>query len=133
MIKTIDRNNRSPTKTLERQITTRALLALAGKIIYARGEEYAAIGTVTSLRMIRNTIIGTVSGSSFDDYKIVLTPGPRSLDYECSCPMGEEGSFCKHVVATGLVWLEHRPDPRLPAHATQRNARRITAGAMCPR
>jgi uncharacterized Zn finger protein len=107
MIKTIGSNNRSPTETLEQQITKRALLALAGKTIFERGEEYAAIGTVTSLRMIRNTIIGTVSGSSFDDYKIVLTPGPRSLDYECSCPMGEEGGFCKHVVATGLVWLEH--------------------------
>jgi uncharacterized Zn finger protein len=98
-------------QTLERQIPTRTLLALAGKIIYARGEVYAAIGAVTRLRMIRNTIIATVSGSSFDDYKIILTSGPRTLDYECSCPMGEEGGCCKHVVATGLVWLEHGGKP----------------------
>lgn len=110
-----------PMKTLERQITKRALVALAGKIIYERGEDYAAIGAVTSLRMIRNTIIATVSGSSFDDYKIVLTSGHRTLDYECSCPMGEEGGFCKHVVATGLVWLEHGGKPgnrRKPAALT---------------
>ncbi|HEX5057607.1 MAG TPA: SWIM zinc finger family protein [Gammaproteobacteria bacterium] len=94
-------------KTLEQQITKRGLLALAGRTIYERGEDYAAVGAVISLRVIRNTSIATVAGSSFDDYKIVLTPGPRSLDYECSCPMGEEGGFCKHVVATGLVWLEH--------------------------
>lgn len=27
------------------------------------------------------------------------------LDYECSCPQGDEGNVCKHCVAVGLTWL----------------------------
>lgn len=30
------------------------------------------------------------------------------LMYECSCPVGQDGDFCKHCVATGLALLAKR-------------------------
>lgn len=30
---------------------------------------------------------------------------------ECSCPYGEDGNFCKHCVAVGLVWLNQADAP----------------------
>jgi hypothetical protein len=29
------------------------------------------------------------------------------LEYECNCPVGDEGTFCKHAVAVALSWLEN--------------------------
>jgi len=31
-----------------------------------------------------------------------------SVGYDCDCPVGQEGDFCKHCVATALAWLEQR-------------------------
>ena len=28
------------------------------------------------------------------------------LEYECDCPVGDDGTFCKHAVAVALSWLE---------------------------
>jgi uncharacterized Zn finger protein len=40
-----------------------------------------------------------------EDYRVVLRPAGRALEWSCSCPLGEEGTFCKHAVAAGLAWL----------------------------
>ena len=47
-----------------------------------------------------------VEGSGFNFYDVVLTAGKPYSDYQCSCPMGEDGECCKHVVATVLAWIE---------------------------
>jgi uncharacterized Zn finger protein len=31
-----------------------------------------------------------------------------SIGYDCDCPVGLRGDFCKHCVATALAWLEKR-------------------------
>jgi uncharacterized Zn finger protein len=31
-----------------------------------------------------------------------------SVGYDCDCPVGQGGDFCKHCVATALAWLEQR-------------------------
>jgi len=93
--------------TLEQQISKKILRLLAGDIIYARGEHYHQTGAVTGLRLFNNSLIASVAGSAYDDYVIVLKPGKKILDWQCNCPMGEDGECCKHIVATGLAWLEN--------------------------
>lgn len=85
------------------QLTENALHDLAGGTIYARGLDYFQGGTVTDLRLINGKLRAVVSGG--DDYDVRLWADADGLDYECSCPMGEEGECCKHVVAAGLGWL----------------------------
>lgn len=41
------------------------------------------------------------------------------LAFSCTCPIGAEGSACKHVVAAGLAWLDH-DHPRPPTDADLR-------------
>ncbi|TAK85426.1 MAG: hypothetical protein EPO20_10400 [Betaproteobacteria bacterium] len=58
---------------------------------------------MTDLVRTRDTIRATVLGS--EDYRVVLRPARRALEWSCTCPLGEEGTFCKHAVAAGLAWL----------------------------
>ena len=41
-------------------------------------------------------------------YDVCLSAGmDEELDYECDCPVGVDGDFCKHAVAVALSWLEN--------------------------
>lgn len=51
----------------------------------------------------RDAVNATVLGN--EDYRVVLRPAGRALKWSCTCPLGEEGTFCKHAVAAGLAWL----------------------------
>jgi len=58
---------------------------------------------VADLVQTRDAINATVRGN--EDYRVVLRPAGRALQWSCTCPLGEEGTFCKHAVAAGLAWL----------------------------
>ena len=58
---------------------------------------------MTDLVRTREAIKATVVGNN--DYRVVLRPAGRALEWSCTCPLGEERTFCKHAVATGLAWL----------------------------
>lgn len=58
---------------------------------------------MTDLVQTRAAIRAAVAGS--EDYRVVLRPAGRALEWSCTCPLGEEGTFCKHAVAAGLAWL----------------------------
>lgn len=90
-------------ESLKKALTLAALRALAGTTIYQRGESYQADGAVGDLHLIKDRLTGTVHGT--DDYHVMLWQEDSDLHYECSCPMGEGGDCCKHVVALGLHWL----------------------------
>lgn len=47
-------------------------------------------------------ILAQVRGTHL--YHVELRGGDE-LHYECSCPVGADGLFCKHCVAAGLAWL----------------------------
>ncbi len=51
----------------------------------------------------RDAIKATVLGN--EDYRVVLRPAGGALEWTCTCPLGEGGTFCKHAVAAGLAWL----------------------------
>ena len=88
---------------LDDLITRKALQDLAGTITFQRGEEYFANEAVSRVRVVEEKVSARVEGS--DTYQVELWDDDGDLDYECSCPQGDEGNFCKHCVAVGLAWL----------------------------
>ncbi|MEX2131122.1 MAG: DUF6880 family protein, partial [Pseudohongiellaceae bacterium] len=96
-------------------LTARSLKSLAGAAVYQRGEGYFESGLVSGLRRINNRLKAVVTGT--DAYQVTLgtdlgtdlgtelRADTQRLEFDCSCPMGEQGDCCKHVVATGLTWL----------------------------
>lgn len=101
---------------LERAITEAALAAKAGQAAFARGTAYFDHGAVLDLVETRGVVKARVRGS--DEYRVELRADRGGLSAACSCPVGEDGEFCKHAVATGLAWLaqsgddESRPSDR---------------------
>ena len=86
---------------------TRAdLIEEAGNVYFARGENYFEIGNVHSVRERDGIIRATVAGSQ--SYKTAISVTEDGLIGKCSCPLGQNGEFCKHLVATGLAYIESR-------------------------
>lgn len=84
------------------------LKKLAGPAVFARGEDYFKSGAVSRLKMADDVLSARVTGSY--SYAVKLWEEDDEIEYECSCPHGEEGNFCKHCVAVGLAWLaENKP------------------------
>lgn len=88
-------------------ITQATLARLAGERSFARGVGYFESGAIVDLVQTRNAISARVLGT--EEYRVILRRGRGSLEWSCTCPVGEKGDFCKHAVATGLAWLE-RPE-----------------------
>ena len=89
-------------KALAGAVTRRRLRDIAGARYFERGEEYFDDGAVLSLRADGAGIQAVVEGAR--RYRVRLRLQDGALDYDCSCPLGHEGAFCKHCVAAGLAW-----------------------------
>jgi len=85
-------------------LTLHAIRRLAGSRSYARGEDYFHGEQVSELKTGKGRIVATVYGTY--PYRVVLRDEGDSIDYACDCPVGQNGEFCKHCVATALAWLE---------------------------
>jgi tetratricopeptide (TPR) repeat protein len=70
---------------------------------YARGEVYFNEGRVARLDGDDEEITARVRGSY--GYSVRLWEENGELLYDCTCPVGEDGEFCKHCVAVGLAWF----------------------------
>lgn len=68
---------------------------------YARGAEYLHQGRVLVTREAPDSISATVIGNQ--PYEAHLSIRRRALDFRCSCPVGTDGAFCKHLVALALT------------------------------
>ncbi len=79
---------------------------MTGAAYFARGWRYYQDGHVSSIEGQGDVVRAVVSGSH--DYAVELTWGEQRVDYSCDCPLGMDGEFCKHCVATALAWL-NRP------------------------
>ena len=88
-------------------LTKSSLKEYAGPVYYQRGVAYFENGAVDLRRFDEHEISARVEGT--ETYRVVLRAG-RQLDWSCSCPLGDEGECCKHVVATGLTWLARGVD-----------------------
>ncbi|MBI3918436.1 MAG: hypothetical protein HY322_15685 [Betaproteobacteria bacterium] len=92
--------------TLAGLVTESALEELAGDRYFERGLAYFRHGAVGRLRASNKEISARVEGSR--PYAVRLWLDGRALDWDCTCPLGRDGEFCKHLVATGLAWLAGR-------------------------
>lgn len=89
---------------LEGVFDRHALLRMAGPRSFARGEEYHESGHVKSLVEHSGDIAAKVRGTR--EYRVKLWAEDGRLEFSCTCPVGNDGAFCKHCVAVGLQWLE---------------------------
>ena len=76
---------------------------MAGAAYFARGWRYYQDGQVSSIEAQGDVVRAVVRGSY--DYAVELTWGEQGMDHSCDCPLGMDGEFCKHCVATALAWL----------------------------
>ncbi len=86
------------------QITKEKLRELTDSGSWDRGVGYFEQGRVFRLMVDGTTVIAKVIGTH--EYKVELWAGEDRIHGACTCPMGDEGVFCKHCVATGLECLE---------------------------
>ena len=87
-------------------LTLQAIQALADARTFARGMAYFHGGAVGLLDADEYEARASVQGTQ--RYRVRLAVGSGAeLDYECDCPVGDDGSFCKHAVAVALSWLEN--------------------------
>lgn len=87
----------------------------AGWLIFERGVNYADHGHVTALEATDAEITAVVLGSS--PYRVTIRLADGLLTFDCSCPMGDDRAFCKHLVAVGLEVAGDDPHARDPAPA----------------
>ena len=84
------------------------VLALAGERFLERGQRYAAEGRVRAIDEDDSAIAGIVSGTH--DYEVRIWVEGDDLAYACDCPIGVDGTFCKHLVALAVAWLGESAD-----------------------
>ncbi len=92
-----------------RKLLERDMERLAGIMYFMRGEEYFEQGRVQLIET-GNEVTAEVQGTS--DYEVRLWVEGEQIAYECDCPIGQEGEFCKHCVATGLAFLANPPETK---------------------
>lgn len=97
------RKNKPVSTGLAQIITREALRELAGARSFERGEDYFESGCVGRLAEYEGRITASVQGT--ERYTVKLWGENGRLVFDCTCPVGDEGSFCKHCVAVGLAWL----------------------------
>lgn len=95
---------------------------------YQRGLAYAEDERVILLAATRHTVEAEVAGSEV--YRVRLQWRDDTLHGECDCPIGIQGEFCKHQVATALVWARRAAndcapsgDGATPMHASEQRLR----------
>ncbi|MCG5078513.1 SWIM zinc finger family protein [Paraburkholderia tagetis] len=87
-------------------ITLIEVQSLADLKTFARGKAYFHDGLVSRLEERDGVITANVRGTH--RYSVELGVGnDGELTYECDCPVGGDGIFCKHAVAVALSWLEN--------------------------
>ena len=96
-----------PSCALERAnfpISKEALEAITDARTFRRGRDYARHGNVGPILEHDGVIEAAVRGTRL--YRAKLSHEKGRLLSSCTCPLGEDGIFCKHCVAVGLAVLE---------------------------
>jgi uncharacterized Zn finger protein len=89
-----------------RRVDLHTIQKLADTGTLARGKAYFHDGAVGLLDADEYEVRANVQGTQ--RYRVRLAAGSDGeLEYECDCPVGDGGTFCKHAVAVALSWLEN--------------------------
>jgi uncharacterized Zn finger protein len=94
------------------EINQEKLRRTAGGAHFERGEAYHRSGRVRSLAVDEMGATAVVDGTR--PYRVRLALRGQTLVGDCNCPMGDDGVFCKHCVATGLAWVDTAATPATP-------------------
>ncbi|WP_184056001.1 SWIM zinc finger domain-containing protein [Paraburkholderia sp. MM5384-R2] len=87
-------------------ISLAEIRSLADTKTFGRGKAYFHEGAVSRLEERDGVLRANVRGTH--RYSVELGAGDDGeLTYECDCPVGADGIFCKHAVAVALSWLEN--------------------------
>ena len=93
------------------------LRTLAGSRSFGRARDY--LEAVDELDIAAGRVTAVVYGGT--EYGVELGIDPAGgLSGECSCPYGQDGNFCKHCVAVGLVVLSQDAEHLISAAGTAR-------------
>ena len=84
-------------------LTRKAVHRMADPGSLERGADYAAHGRVHGLVHDGDVVVAEVLGTR--RYRVRLWVDGQVLGYACTCPVGEDGRFCKHCVAVGLAFV----------------------------
>lgn len=103
-------------------ITLAQIRALADPQSFARGKAYFHDGVVSRLTERGGVLSATVRGTYRYHVEFAVGDG-GGLDYACTCPVGDEGAFCKHAVAVALSWLENSGEEVFHDEALEQPAR----------
>ncbi|AMM18532.1 hypothetical protein AX768_30280 (plasmid) [Burkholderia sp. PAMC 28687] len=92
--------------SLQGILTLAVIKSLADAKTLARGKAYFQDGAVSRLSDRNKVLRASVHGTY--QYNVELGLGnDGELSYECDCPVGADGIFCKHAVAVAFSWLEN--------------------------
>jgi tetratricopeptide (TPR) repeat protein len=100
---------------------------IAGDRYYQRGLDYFKRGHVVSIEVVADTIHAVVRGTEV--YSVEIEGKADRLDFQCDCPLGEDGEFCKHCVAAALAWLrrdDHGSEPAAEGKSSRKAQPRTT-------
>ncbi len=104
-----------PGRAFHTAFARRSVEAMADRRSFERGVLYAANGRVGKRTVTASSVKAKVRGSSSYRVKLWLDDGEAAFD--CSCPVGVDGRFCKHAVAVALVVTDAVADPGQRAEA----------------
>ena len=82
---------------VERSLATLDVVRLAGERTFRRGLQYVGDGRVLVSSRGGGMLTATVTGT--DSYEVRVGFGQAGLEHSCTCPVGVDGRFCKHLVA----------------------------------
>jgi SWIM zinc finger len=108
----------SRSSSLADVVTLAEVRSLTDLKTFSRGKAYFDDGAVSRLEEHDGVLRANVRGTH--PYRVELGVGDDGeLTYECDCPVGEEGIFCKHAVAVALSWLENTGEEVVCADETE--------------
>jgi hypothetical protein len=87
------------------ELGNKMLRECAGDTVFERGVAYFNDGRVTLARDGGGNATFKVKGTQ--TYSTELYFEDLGLHVDCNCPHGQEGHFCKHIVAAALLWRQH--------------------------
>ncbi len=94
-------------KSLKALLTASRIRSLASPTTIQRGQDYYARNRVQSLSNTFTGIRAYILGQRV--YSVELSAIGKELDFDCTCPIGEQGDFCKHCVAVAIAFLNDPP------------------------
>ncbi|MFD7920054.1 SWIM zinc finger domain-containing protein [Streptomyces sp. NPDC059740] len=105
-------------------LTEAQLRKLAGARSFERGLGY--LDAVSGVEVGADRVRASVHGTERYEAELVLD-GPTGPAGECDCPYGQEGNFCKHLVALGLTVIARSADVPRQRQAARGRARSLDA------